>query len=162
MLFFLCNSVFAGVYDYPAKLESVVSQIPKMENVDCKFRQEKHLKNIAKPIVSGGDFKFVKNKGVYFYTTYPIKSYVDYTNQNYKQINDVIKALTSKKYSKLEKEFKFYMTKNSNQWTLGMRPKEKSGAYNYLSNITIEGDNYIRKIDIVQTNGNMTKIWFIK
>ena len=45
------------------------------------------MKNISKPIISNGNFKFVKNEGVYFETTYPIKSTVSYTNKDYKQIN---------------------------------------------------------------------------
>lgn len=160
--FFICSAVFASVYEHPAKLESVVKQIPKMGSISCKFKQEKYLQNISKPITSGGDFKFVENKGVYFYTTYPIKSTVDYTNKNYKQINDIVSAISSKKYSKLEKDFSFFYTQNSNGWTLGMKPKEKSDAHSYISAITIEGTDYIHNIEITQTNGNKTKLWFIK
>lgn len=161
-ILFFCNSVFANVYNYPAKLSAIVKQLPKLESINCKFKQEKHLQNISKPIISSGNFKFVENKGVYFYTTYPIKSTVDYTNKNYKQINDIIKALASKKYSKLEKEFEFFYTKGSDNWTLGLKPKAKSDVHNYLSSITIEGTDYIQKIYIVQTNGNSTKLWFTK
>lgn len=162
LFLFFCSPVFADVYNSPAALESISTKIPQFGSIKCKFKQEKYIPNITKPLVSGGDFEFVENKGVYFYTTYPVKSVVDYTNKNYKQINDIIKAISSKKYSALEKEFSFFFTKQSENWTLGMKPKKNSKAYNYISSITVNGVDYIYKIEIAQTNGNKTVIWFKK
>lgn len=161
-LLFLTGPVFADVYDSPANLESISKYIPKMGSIKCKFKQEKYLKNIEKPLVSSGDFEFAEKNGVYFYTKYPVQSTVDYTNKNYKQINDIVNAVSTKKYSKLEKEFSFYYEGNSKKWSLGMKPKKDSNAYNYLSAITIEGSDYINKISIQQTNGNKTVLWFTK
>ena len=153
----------ANVYEHPANLESISTKIPKIGSIKCKFRQEKYLQNISKPLVSSGDFEFVENVGVYFNTTYPIQSKTDYTNKNYKQINDIIKAISTKKYSKLEKEFNFYYEENTNGWSMGLEPKKNSNAYNYISSITIDGmGGYINKIDIQQTNGNKTVLWFTK
>ena len=157
-----CNPTFADVFEHPATLNNISNQIPKMGSIQCKYKQEKYLQNISKPIVSAGDFKFVENEGVYFYATYPIKSTVDYTNKNYKEINDIVRAISTKKFSRLEKEFDFFYTNKSNQWTLGMKPKKSSAAANYISSITISGEDYIRQINIKQTNGNKTAIWFTK
>lgn len=161
-LLFFSHSVLADVYNSPSCLENISKQIPKMGSIKCKFRQEKYLKNIEKPLVSTGDFEFAENKGVYFYTKYPVQSTVDYTNKSYKQINDVINAVSTKKYSRLEKEFDFFFEGNSDKWSLGMKPKKSSNAYNYISSIKIDGTNYINKISIVQTNGNKTVLWFTK
>ena len=164
-IIFLIFCIPAGandVYNHPATLEQISNQIPEMKSVKCKFKQEKHLQNIQKPLVSGGDFEFLENKGVYFHTKYPVESTVDYTNKNYKQINDIVKAISTKKYSKLEKEFDFYYQGKLENWALGMKPKKTSGAYNYISDITINGSDYINKLDITQTNGNKTVIWFTK
>ena len=162
ILLFFSNSSMADVYEHPAALSSIAEKIPVIESVKCKFKQEKTMPNIAKPLVSGGDFEFVKDKGVYFYTLYPIKSTVDYTNKNYKQVNDIVKAISAKKYEKLEKEFSFFFTGNSGNWTLGLKPKQNSPAKNYITSITIQGSSYINQININQTNGNKTAIWFIK
>ena len=89
--------VFADVYDYPVSLRNIADQIPEMQSIKCKFKQEKTMPNISKPLISSGDFEFVKNKGVYFNTTYPIKSSVDYTNKNYKQVNDIVNAISAKR-----------------------------------------------------------------
>jgi len=161
LLSFAC-SAFADVYNSPTNLENISRYIPKMGSIKCKFKQEKYLKNIEKPLVSSGDFEFAEKNGVYFYTKYPVQSTVDYTNKNYKQINDVVNAVSTKKYSRLEKEFNFYYEGNSDKWTLGMKPKKTSNAYNYVSSITIDGTDYINKINIIQTNGNKTVLWFTK
>ena len=162
LLLIISGSVYADVYDFPTKLKNVENQIPKMGSIRCRFRQEKHLQNIAKPLVSSGDFEFIENRGVYFYTLIPFQSTADYTNKNYKQINDIISAVSSKKYSRLEKEFDFYYEKNNEKWFLGIKPKKNSNAYNYISSITINGTDYINEIEIQQTNGNKTVLWFTK
>ena len=163
LLFFIISCpVLADVYKFPSNFESISKQIPKIHSIKCKFKQEKHLQNISKPLISSGDFEFVENKGVYFHTLYPFESTVDYTNKNYKQINDIINAISAKKYSILEREFYFFYEGNINKWTLVMKPKKNSNAYNYISSITLNGADYINKIIIKQTNGNMTTLWFTK
>ncbi len=162
IIFAVYTSANADVYYHPVKLEDISVQLSPEENIKCKFKQEKYLKNIEKPIVSSGDFEFIANKGVFFHTTYPIDLTADYTNKNYKQINNVIKAVQTKKYSAIEKDFSFFYEKNSDNWILGMKPNEKSNAAKALESITITGSNYIKQITINQINGNKTVIWFIK
>lgn len=161
-LILFCNLTFANVYNSPQKLEYILEKTPKLNNIKCKFKQEKYVKNISKPIISRGDFEYIENKGVYFYTKYPIQENISYTNKDYKQINDVINAISSKKYSRLEKEFNFYFEKDKNIKIIGMKPKKNSKSYNYISSITIKLSDYIETINIEQTNGNKTLLWFIK
>lgn len=159
LLIILIIPVKADVFDHKTTIEQVLSEIPELESIKCRFKQERTVKNIQKPLVSNGNFEFKKGEGVYFETIYPVKSNVNYTNKNYKQINDVINAISTKKYSKLEKEFDIFYEEENSNWTLGLKPKDKNTV---LSKITIEGQDYIKKIEITQTNGNETKLWFIK
>ena len=69
------------------------------------------------------DFKFDKNEGIFFETTYPIKSTTSYSNKDNQQINDIILAISNKKYSKLDKMFDFYYEKKGLIWTWGLKPK---------------------------------------
>ena len=160
IVFFLSLSVQADVFDQKSDIQTISKKIPQMDNIKCKFRQEKIIQNIQKPVISGGDFEFKKNEGVYFYTTYPVKSGVSYSGKNYKQVNDIINAISNKKYSRLDNEFNFYFEKNNSDWILGLKPKDDEVS-KYLSQITIEGSNRINKINIVQKNGNRTTIWFL-
>ena len=138
-----------------------MKELPKLESIDCKFKQEKLIKNIQKPLLSNGNFKFVKGEGAYFETVYPVQSTVSYTNKDYKQINDIILAISNKKYSKLDREFDFYFSKNERLWTLSLKPKTESKSAKYLDSLTIEGDEYINKIIILAKDGSKTTQWFI-
>lgn len=162
IIFIASCQVWANVYDYPLSLEYISERLPKLESIRCTFKQEKYLNNIQKPIVSGGDFEFIKDDGVYFNTKYPVQTKTNYTNKNYQQINAIIKAISSKRYSKIEKEFQFYYEGNLSDWTFGLRPQKTSASFDYISTITVSGKDYINKIEIVQTNGNRTVIWFKK
>lgn len=153
---------FSNVYDSPQNLDIILVKLPELKSIKCKFKQEKYLKNISKPIISSGDFEFVKNKGVYFTTTYPIQAQTNYTNKNYKQINEIINAISSKKYSKIEKEFDFYYEDKKSDWILGICPKSKSQSAEFISYITLSGQDYINKIEIKQTNGNKIILWLTK
>lgn len=107
-IFSAISPTFGNVYDYPNDLSGIIKQLPKIDSIKCKFRQEKHLQNISKPLISSGNFEFKINKGVYFHTLQPVESTTNYTNKTYKQINDIINAISTKKYSKIEKEFNFF------------------------------------------------------
>ncbi|MCD7878797.1 MAG: hypothetical protein LUG16_02550 [Candidatus Gastranaerophilales bacterium] len=159
-LLFISGSVNANQND-AVKIDSLIKELPEFNSISCKFKQEKQLQNISKPIISGGNFKFTKNEGIVFETTYPIKSEVSYTNKNYKQINEIIKAISSKNYSKIEKEFLIYFEKKDSNWKLTLKPEQNSKTQEVLNSITIEGSEIINKIIIDLKNGNKTTIWFM-
>lgn len=152
-----CN---AAVYDCKIEAKSLADKLPELNNIECKFKQERILKNIDKPLISGGSFKFDKKTGIFFETTYPIKSSTSYTTKDYEQINEIILAISNKKYSKLDSTFDFYYQENSSIWTLGLKPKPKTGIDKYIDSITIEGQNYINKIVILMKDGSKTTQWF--
>lgn len=154
-------SACADVFDNKTDLKMISQNIPQMESIKCKFRQKKFLSNIQKPIISSGDFEFRKGEGVYFNTTYPVKSATNYTNKNFKEVNSIVNSISNKNYSKLERDFDFFYSGNKTEWTLGLKPKNQDTA-DYLSYITVEGSDYIHKISIKQTNGNITTLWFTK
>lgn len=151
---------WANLYDRPAKIEDFIEILPEAKTVFCKFEQTKYLKNIERPIVSGGNFRFVENEGVYFETIYPIKATASYTNREYKQINDIILAISHKKYSKLNKDFDYFFDNNNQSWQLGLKPKEDCPASNYIVSVTVEGQEYIQKIILRFKNGSYTTICF--
>ena len=158
--FIFLSSVDASVFDNKIDAKSLSEKLPKLDSISCKFKQERKLKNIDKVLVSGGDFKFDKNDGIFFETTYPIKSTTSYSNKDNQQINDIILAISNKKYSKLDKMFDFYYEKKDLIWALGLKPKEKTPSDKYISSIIIEGTDYINKIEILMKDGSATTQWF--
>lgn len=151
--------VYAGVFDHEMKLEVISKKLPVLESTKCKFRQEKIMSGMV--LKSSGDFVFEKNKGVVFHTTYPIQSTTSYTSRDYRQINNVITAISNKSYSKLEKDFRFFYEGNKKSWDLALLPKVDSKAYNYLKSIEIIGNSSkISKIIILTCDKTQTTIWF--
>ena len=148
-LFFIPACAFAsGVFNYPITAKDAAEKLPELNSIECTFEQEKIFNN--KTLKSGGDFKFLKDRGVIFETLYPIKSVSSYTTDQNKQINDIITGIANKNYSFIKKI----------NWTFALRPKEKSPTSSQLESITIYGKNYIKKIDIKTKNGSSTSINF--
>ena len=154
-------AVCASVFEHPQNLATIAKLLPELSSINCKFRQEKTISSSHLILKSSGDFKFEKNKGVIFYTTYPIKSTSSYTSREYKQINSIISAITNKSYSRLERDFDFYYEGNSQNWTIGLLPKKNSQVYDYLKSIELAGNSkIITKIIILPVDLNKTTIWF--
>lgn len=152
--------VYGNVFEHPKSLEYISKQIPELKSISCTFCQEKVIPSSMIVLKSSGDFKFEKDKGVTFYTTYPVKSTVSYTSREYKHINNVISALSNKSYSRLEKDFKFYYEEAEN-WSLGLIPRNNSPVFNYLKSIELEGnENMITKMVILAADSTRTTIWF--
>lgn len=161
LLICLSFSVIVAASESPQNISSFIDELPILNSINCRFKQEKYLKNVNRVIVSGGNFSFKKNAGVCFETTYPIKYTVSYNNRDYKQINDIISAISTKNYSALQKEFDFYFTKKNHCWNLKLVPNKKSQVYDIIESITIIGEKNINKITILLLNGNKTILWFL-
>lgn len=122
----------------PATTAEVVKNIPDLQSVSCKFTQERTFSTSS--VKSSGDFKFIKGKGVYFLTTYPVKSSSSYTSANNKYINDIILAVSKKNFSKLDKSFDMHFNSAGNSWNIQLKPKDLQ-LKNHIDSIYICGDN---------------------
>ncbi len=156
---FCVSNVYAStVYDYPASADSVAKNLPELNSTSCKFSQEKSFKNTT--LKSGGNFQFIKDKGVIFETLYPVKSTTSYTSSQNKQINAIVTGIANKDYSFINKNFKMYYIKNGEIWTVALRPKENTPASKQLKDIVIHGKTNINQININTLNGTNTAIQF--
>ena len=131
----------------------VFSNVEKTSaSVDCKFIQERTFSGTK--VNSLGDFKFIKGKGVYFMTTYPVKATSSYTAANNRYINDIILAVTKKNFSKIDKDFDLFLQKSPKNPTWSVRLTAKNeNIKNRIDFIKIYGDNkHITQIRINQIN----------
>lgn len=141
-------------------LAQIINELPELKSTECKFRQEKFLPSSNITLKSSGDFRFEKDKGVTFYTTYPIKSTASYTSKEYRHINNVITAISNKSYLRLEKDFTFFFEKSGSVWDLKLVPKNDSAVSSYLKSIEIQGQDEIKKIVILASDSTRTAIYF--
>ncbi len=160
-LLFLFSKAFANVFDYPSSASKINNEL-KLSDVRLRFEQKRTFKNVDKPVVSSGDFVFLKDRGAYFYTKFPVEATLEYTRQTNKQANDIINAVMRGQFDKIENVFALFYYKENSKWKLGLKPKNNAQAAEYLSDMQIYGENYITQIIINFKNGNKTEIWFKK
>lgn len=158
----IVQSVFAfNVFDAPASVADIVKIIPEFKDVNCQFRQEKFVPTSNITLVSGGKFKFEKNKGVTFYVMYPINTTISYSNKDFKQISNVLNAISNKSYTSLEKDFNFFFQKSKSFWIIGLVPKNNSPLHKRIKSIQIEGESSISKMIILfGDNSRSTISWY--
>ena len=158
IMMLITNNVLASdVFLHPSCARCVMNSIPDFGNsVRCKFSQTKTIPNSPVVLNSGGDFVFDKNRGVIFYTKYPVNMTTAY-NRN-EQVNKIINDIVNRNYSSLEKNFDFYFVK-SNHWELGLVPRN-SQMKRYVKRLYISGDNKINVIEIKNVDGSSTRINF--
>lgn len=162
LLIIICsvNFCFASgdIFNHPAASKEISNNMPELKNASCKFTQEKHLESAV--LKSGGNFKFLKDKGAVFETLYPIKSTVSYTSAKNKQINEIMKAVSNKNFAYLDKNFNLYFSKENDLWTVGLKPKKDSAASSQLHDIIIKGKSDIKFIKISTIKNGTTEISF--
>ena len=146
----------SDVFNHPSSAKNIMASIPDFRNVHCAFTQTKTIPNSPAVLKSGGDFVFDKNKGVVFYTKYPVKMTTAYTKNE--QVNKIINDVINKKYASLEKNFNFYFVNNS-VWELGLVPKNPQ-MKRYVKSLYISGKTDIHTIEIRNVDGTVTRINF--
>ncbi|MBO8430036.1 hypothetical protein IAC76_01480 [Spirochaetes bacterium] len=149
---------FADIFSHPAKVETI--QIPQFQNVSCKFSQTRTIPQSNVEIESGGEFQYIKDKGVIFETKFPVQMTTNYTTDENKRMSSIIAAINNKDYSYLNKNFNMFYEKNAQIWTVALKPKADSKISPHISSIVIQGQTYINKLDINTVKNGSTKINF--
>ncbi len=168
-LFCIVLSASAGfaqeIFNHKIAAKSAASQMPEFESKSCKFSQTKLMKSSNVELKSGGNFKFIKNEGVVFDTTYPIHSQTSYNASKNKNINAIVKSVVNKNYSYLEKNFDIYFLKTDAQkWSLALKPRTDSQIKGEIQSIQMAGETknglgLITKM-LIDTLNTKTTIYF--
>lgn len=153
------------IFNHSISAVKAASIMPAFENASCKFEQTKFLKASSTALKSGGNFNFIKDKGVIFETTYPIQSTTSYTSEQNKRISSIIKSIINKNYTYLEKNFDLYYQPGSETtWILALKPKTTGQLKGELCSIIIYGmtNNQVGTITkmIIDTSNTKTTISF--
>lgn len=160
LLFLLVVSIgMSTVFAVENKLSAkeFAEQMPDLKDVSCIFKQERKVSDMV--FTSGGNFRFIENKGVVFETIYPIKITSSYSSNQNKQINDIILAVSNKNFSYLEKNFDLDFSKQDEKWQFMLHPKNDN-IKNHLNSVTINGTLNIDKIVIDTVSNGITEISF--
>lgn len=152
--------------------------LQKPANVQGAFTQERHLKSLAKPMTTAGQFVLVPKKGLLWHMQKPFdnrlrvradgimqwngKSWVQpnqskMSGQN-RQISLFLDLLGGNTQG-LEKQFDLQLSGSPQKWTLRLNPKTAL-MKQIFNHIDISGDSVVRRIELSEKQGDRTVMRF--
>lgn len=155
-------------------LDAINNILQKHTIVAGDFVQTRSITGIDKPLVSRGDFIFVKSKGIYWHTSEPVEFNSRFLHPAFvgsrqrqqpkpspmqKRIGQLMMNFLGGDIKSLEKQFHLTLTENEGVWKLSLDPKRKA-VKKQLSLLTIGGTDYINEISIINTKSGTTTIQF--
>ncbi|WP_172197599.1 outer membrane lipoprotein carrier protein LolA [Niveibacterium sp. COAC-50] len=156
------------------KVRGLLQQPPV---VSGRFEQVRELSGFPKPVASRGRFIVARDRGVLWQTEAPFASSVRLTKGEILQkagdtvtmrmsadkepavraINGVMFALLSGDIAQLEQRFTVTGKVDGNRWSLSLAPREASMAQ-VLSKIDLAGQRFVESVDMLDANGDRTRI----
>lgn len=159
-----------------AKIQAMLSR-PKI--LCGRFDQSKQLVGLKKPVTSHGRFCVVADKGILWRNLHPFPSTLRLTRDEIvqlqndrvamrleakqepkvKMINSVLFALLAGDIGQLESLFEVDGTVNNGGWSVVLVAREPALA-RAIGRIALDGDVYVKKVNINEASGDRTSIVF--
>lgn len=162
--------IFFPILGYSITLNDLNNILIK-NNIYGEFIQSKTIEGFTKPIVTSGNF-IIKDKVLYWDTLKPRNNSIkiDETGMYSKKDNTWIKIkseydkslfldIVNLNLNKINNIFNINITGNNNNWELNLTPK-KNIVGKIFKEIKINGNKYVNKIHIIESNGDLTSMDF--
>ncbi|MDO4879094.1 MAG: outer membrane lipoprotein carrier protein LolA [Neisseria sp.] len=151
--------------------------LQKPSNIQGAFVQQRQLKSLSKPMVTGGTFVLVPKKGLLWRMQKPFESTLRvradgimqwnggaWTNPNQGKIGQTQQIrlfldLLGGNTQGLEKQFDLKLEGTDKQWTLNLTPKT-AVTRQIFNRITISGDSVVRVVELDEKQGDKTVMRF--
>lgn len=150
-------------------LAGINRQLTKAPITQGKFRQEKRLTFLAKPLLSEGSFTYHQQLGIIWQTQTPLQSTLIMNDSamlagTEKQaippaFGHVFKALLGGEINQLVQNFTVTGKQQQKTWRLQLTPKDDM-LKKAINTIAITGDSEVRDWELQETSGNRTLIHF--
>lgn len=144
-----------------------------------EFEQSKQVAGFKKPLLSKGSFLVARERGVLWRTREPFASVLKLTRDeivatqdgqvafrlnaskepSVRVINGLLFALLNGDVNGLAEHFQISGEVHGKDWQLSLTPKQAALA-KIMRKIALNGDSYVRHIDIAEANGDQTTINF--
>lgn len=156
-----------------------VAQVPVLRG---EFEQEKRISGFKNPLRSQGSFLLARDKGVVWTTAKPFPSEVVLTRDRIlsrqrdgstrtemdarqqpalRSVNLMMFALMSGDVEALSSRFDIQVqAQGKDGWQMTLRPKPGALARSFKS-IVLNGDRYVRQVEIAEANGDGTQLRFL-
>jgi hypothetical protein len=150
-------------------LADIGARLVKTEITEGRFRQEKNLKVLKKPLISTGTFIYHRSRGVIWQTLTPVSS-VLLVNQTRLMTTQgeqalppafgrVFTAMFGGDVQAMKEGFDISGTNDKTAWKLQLKPKDAL-LQKIIVDMQLTGGKELQRIDIKEANGNFTRITF--
>ena len=161
-------------------VEAVKQHVAKVDVLRGEFTQEKQVAGFKNPLRSQGRFGLAQDHGVIWTTLKPFPSEVVVTADRIlsrqrdgstrveldarqqpamRSVNAIMFALMSGDVQALSSQFNVAASREGQGWRLRLTPKSAMLAKAFES-LTLQGDRYVRQVEIVEANKDRTQIQF--
>ncbi|MGB3394463.1 MAG: outer membrane lipoprotein carrier protein LolA [Stenotrophomonas sp.] len=179
----LCALLLAApslVHAAEPAVDEITASIARPEVLRGQFTQEKQIGGFKNPLRSQGRFVVARRHGVIWTTLKPFPSELVVTAERIlsrqrdgstrveldarqqpalRSVNAVMFALMSGDVQALSGQFNVQATREAQGWRLRLTPKSAMLAKAFRS-LTLQGDQYVRQVEIVEANDDRTLIQF--
>lgn len=179
----LCVAVLAAVSPgaTAAQGDGVQARLANPAVLRGEFAQEKQLKGFRNPLKSNGEFLLLRDRGVLWNTKAPFASSTRLTRKKLlatlpdgstqvlldadtspgmAAVNALMLAMMAGDLKALGKRFVIAETLHKDRsWSLQLTPRE-AGLKRAFQRITLQGDRYVRSVEISEAGGDTTRIRF--
>jgi len=177
----------ADVFDHPqtaaqlmqGPLAQPAASLRDAQVLRGKFVYKKYLKEIPQPLISRGDFVFVKNQGIDWHTREPFDSDFVLTASGMKQVDEgrttlqmnaseqpavrvvarIFLSLLSLDVNSLQSSFNLFGVQQGKQWQVGLKPTVQAIAA-VFSDAVVSGEGQVQNLLLRDANGDRTEISF--
>lgn len=161
-------------------VESITRAMASPDVLRGQFTQEKQVSGFRNPLRSEGRFVVARQHGVIWTTLKPFPSEVVVTADRIlsrqrdgstrveldarqqpamRSVNAIMFALMSGDVQALSSQFTVSAQRQGQGWTLRLTPKSAMLAKAFQS-LTLQGDRYVRQVEIIEANQDRTRIQF--
>lgn len=169
----------AAIWKSPANVNSpevqkVMQVLSAAETVSGTFVQKRTVVKIKRTFESTGRFKISQKEGITWDMEKPFASKLVITDSKIVQTNEdgsqvemassenvifreiaaSMRAVLGGNLAVLQNRFELYFLKTKNGWNVGLVPKEKT-IRSAISSIVLEGDGNLKKVELVDGEGNV-------
>lgn len=155
----------------PKKLQSMQQRFSQVRMLVLHFRQEKHLPELKRPLVSHGVLTIVPSLGVDWQVTQPFKSEWKVTrggrvlkgpkNGAPQAVANMLIGLFSGDTGKLKSAFRLYWSEQPPGWWLGLKPRDPRLA-KAISDVAVSGGQHVHRVEVDESGGDRTVITFTR
>jgi hypothetical protein len=178
LLALLCALSFAAM---AKEGDGVRARLEKPAVLRGEFAQEKQLHGFRNPLKSSGDFLLLRDRGIAWNTRVPFASSTRLTRKKLlatmpdgstrvlidasaspgmAAVNSLLMALVAGDLDALSTRFVLKETlRGDGGWSLALQPRDAALKQAFTS-IVLDGDRYVRSVEIAEPGGDRTKIRF--